>query len=181
MGVMGGAALFVVHGPVLKNGAEWYLVTPAQLSVDFPTGWTRRAAGDETPMLGPSDLRCPGNPATAAEVGALQTTYGLAACYDTDDVVITGDLSCDPKPSDYVTGASWLAGGTCRLEGMYRTIYGLEADTPSGTYTVTGHFNDSEAAACTSTDGAADPDGQGRLLAVLECRSSFVATAIESG
>jgi hypothetical protein len=179
MGVVAGGALVVTHGPVVVDGAEWYLLTPAQLAIDVPTGWARRAAEDGTLMLGPSDLPCPGTPATAAEVGARQITYGLAACYGTDDIVITGDLACDPTPSDYVTGASWLAGGTCRLEGMFRTVYGLDADTPPGTYAVTGHFNDPEAAACTSVDGAADPDGQLRLHAVLDCRSSFIATGIE--
>ena len=50
-----------------------------------------------------------------------------------------------------------------------------------GTYAVTGHFNDPEAAACTDPDPGADPDGQRHLQAVLTCRRSFVATAIEPG
>lgn len=179
MGVVRGGALVVTHGPVLVDGAEWYLVTPAQLAVDFPTGWTRRDALDGTPQLGPSDLLCPGNPATAAEAGARQLTDGLAACYGTEDVVITGELSCDPTPDDFMIGPSWLSGGTCRLDGMFGTVYGLDADTPPGTYAITGHFNDPQAAACTDPDRAADPDGQRRLRAVLTCRAAFVATAIE--
>ena len=80
------------------TAAEWYLVTPAQLVIDAPTGWARREAEDGTSLLGPSDLRCPGNPTTAEDLAPLQLTDGLAACYGAEDVVITGDLACDPPP-----------------------------------------------------------------------------------
>jgi hypothetical protein len=104
----------------------------------------------------------------------------MAACYGSDDVVITGDLACEATPPEYVTGATWLDGGTCRLEGMFRTVHGLDADTPPGRYAVTGHFNDPEAAKCTDPGGDVDPDGLRRLAAVLTCRSTFVATSIEA-
>ncbi len=181
MGVMGGGALIVVHGPVLVDDSEWYLVTPAQLVTDAPTGWARREAEDGTALLAPGDLHCPGNPTTAEELAPLQLTDGMAACYGADDVVITGELTCDPSPDAFIVGASWLDRGTCRLDGALATIYGLDADTPPGRYSVTGHFNDPEAAACTDPDNPEDPFGLARLSAVLTCRRGFVATSIEAG
>ena len=69
---MGGQALVVTHGPVLVDGAEWYLVTPAHLATDAPTGWARREADDGTALLGTeATWHCPGNPILASARGGF--------------------------------------------------------------------------------------------------------------
>ena len=40
----------------------------------------------------------PGQPGHAASRSSRSSLDGMAACYGTEDVVITGDLSCDPAP-----------------------------------------------------------------------------------
>jgi hypothetical protein len=111
---------------------------------------------------------------TAEQLGAITLTDGIPACYGRSEISIEGELSCSAEPDPWMVGASWLAGGVCRLDAPF-SVYGLPADLAPGRYVVTGRFDDPESAACRAADGDAGEDA--RLMAVLACRRGFVATA----
>jgi hypothetical protein len=168
--------LVVLHGPIVVDDVQWYLLTPAQLSVDIPTGWSPAWTRDGTAYLEHRGVTCPASPTTTAALAKLMLTDGLPACYGASEVTIVGDLGCDAAADPFVTGATWLARGICRFEAP-PTVYGLSPDLAPGRYAVTGHFMDREARDCRSADG--DESSLGRLVAVLHCRRAFVATSAE--
>ena len=174
IGFRDGSPLVVLHGPVVVDDVQWYLLTPAQLSVDTPTGWSPVAAPDGTPYLERAVVACPPNPITPASLEKLVLTDGLPVCYGDREVTIVGDLLCDTEPDTVATGASWLAGGICRF-GPPPTVYGLDPGLPAGKYSVTGHLLDPQARGCRSADGDTSPINQ--LVAILHCRRAFVATS----
>lgn len=175
MGFPRGGVLVVLHGPVVVDGVEWYLLTPAQLAIDVPTGWSPIEGPDGTPLIGPQTFDCPESPVTVERLSQDVLTDGLPACYGNNEIVLIGELSCTAEPDAFVVGASWLDGGMCRT-GAPPTIYGLDPDLPSGRYRVTGRFLHPEAAACRSPD---DVSALGRLVAVLHCRRAFVAASAQ--
>lgn len=175
IGFMRGGLLVVLHGPVVVEGIEWYLLTPAQLSIDVPTGWSPVASRAGVPWLERSAFDCPTSPLTTGDLAPLMLTDGLPACYGDAEVTIVGELGCDAQLDRWVTGPSWVEGGVCQF-GVPPSIYGLQADLPAGRYAVTGHFDDTEARDCRSTDG--DDSDTGRLTAILHCRRAFVATSV---
>jgi len=174
MGVGRGGLLVVLHGPVVVDAVEWYLLTPAQLAVDVPTGWSPLVDTTGTRYLAEASGPCPASPMTAEQLGAITLTDGFPACYGRSEISIEGELSCSAEPDPWMVGASWLAGGVCRLDAPF-SVYGLPADLAPGRYVVTGRFDDPESAACRAADGDAGEDA--RLMAVLACRRGFVATA----
>jgi hypothetical protein len=176
IGFARGGLLVVLHGPVVVDGVEWYLLTPAQLAIDVPTGWSPLIAPDGEVLLEDRPFACPASPLRAEDLSGLMLTDGLPACYGSAEITIVGDLTCAAGPDQWASGASWLAGGICSFDPP-PTVYGLAADLPTGRYAVTGHFDDPEAWACLSTDGDTPSD---RLVAVLHCRRGFVATSIEA-
>lgn len=169
-----GLKLIVVHGPVVVAGVQWYLLAPAQLVIDVYTGWAPIASPEGVPWLGPATFPCPRSPLDAEELEPLALTDGLPGCFGTDDVTVTGDLSCSSTPDPYVVGPAWLTGGTCQLAGTHFTIYGLDAALAPGRYAVTGRFNDPAAMECLEADGSSTSD---RMHAVLHCRRGMVATS----
>lgn len=164
--------LVVLHGPVVVDDAQWYLLTPAQLSVDTPSGWSPAAARDGTPYLAPGAVACPPSPIRPAALEKLMLTDGLPVCYGDREVTIVGDLRCDARSDTFAVGATWLAGGICGF-GPPPSVYGLDPGLSAGMYSVTGHFLDPEARGCRSADGDTSPTN--RLAAVLHCRRAFVA------
>jgi hypothetical protein len=175
IGFPGGGLLVVLHGPVVAEGIEWYLLTPAQLSIDVPTGWSPVVSREGVPWLVQSAFDCPTSPLTTDDLAPLMLTDGLPACYGDAEVTIVGELGCSAEPDRFVTGPSWVEGGICRFH-VPPSIYGLHADLPAGRYAVTGHFDDTEARDCRLADG--DVSDTGRLTAILHCRRAFVATSV---
>ena len=173
-GYLKGWTLIVLHGPAVVDGVQWYLVAPAQLAIDIYTGWAPLTSPEGVPWLGAAPFSCPASPLDVEELAPLTLTDGLPGCYGSDDVTVTGDLACSPEPDRYVVGPEWLAGGTCHLAGPHFTIYGLDADLPSGRYAVTGHFDDPSALECDDPDTSSTSD---RLYAVLHCRRGMIATS----
>jgi hypothetical protein len=169
--------LFVVlHGPVVVDGIQWYLFTPAQIAIDIPTGWSPlRTRGGET-YFRRRAIECPASPMTTAQLGRIMLTDGLPACYGDREITIVGDLRCTSEADPYASGPSWLAGGTCRFD-VPPTVYGLDADLAPGRYAVTGSFLDEQARDCRWVDGRTT--SLDRLHAVLYCRRAFVATSAD--
>lgn len=169
-----GWLLVVVHGPVVVDGVEWYLLTPAQISIDIPTGWSPLTSESGEVLLERRAFSCPASPIDAASLSPLVLTDGLPACYGAAEVTIVGDLACTPEPDAFTTGATWLQVGICRFD-VPPSVYGLDPELPPGRYAVTGHFDDPQARYCRPTDGDGSPDEL--LMAVLHCRRAFVATS----
>jgi hypothetical protein len=170
-----GWTLIVLHGPVVVDDVQWYLLAPAQLAIDVYTGWAPIASPRGVPWLGRAAFRCPPTPLNAEELAPLTLTDGLPGCYGSGDVTVTGDLACSPEPDQWVVGPEWLAGGSCHLEGPHFTIYGLDVNLPPGRYAVTGHFDDPGALGCIDADESSASD---RMHAVLYCRRGMVATSV---
>jgi hypothetical protein len=169
-----GLTLIVLHGPVVVDGEQWYLLAPAQLVIDVHTGWAPIASPENVPWLGPAPFPCPRSPFDAEELEPLALTDGLPGCFGANDVTVTGDLTCSATPDPYAVGPAWLTGGTCSLAGTHFTIYGLDAALAPGRYAVTGRFDDPDAAQCIDADQSSTSDG---LHAVLHCRRGMVATS----
>lgn len=176
MGFSNGVVLVVLHGPVMVDDRAWYYLTPAQISVDTPTGWSPIVSPTGSRYYQPIAFECPADPIAVAELSSLMLTDGLPACYGDDEVTIVGDLHCEPGPDAIAEGATWLATGSCRFDSP-PTVYGLDPTPEPGRYAVTGRFLDDEAHACRSRDG--DDSAEGRITAVLFCRRAFVATSAE--
>jgi hypothetical protein len=174
MGFPRGALLVVLHGPVMVNETAWYYLTPAQVSVDLPTGWSPIVSPTGSPHVQRIEFDCPPDPIAVAELSSVMLTDGLPACYGDDQVTIVGDLHCERGPDTFAQGASWLATGSCRFDSP-PTAYGLDPSLEPGRYAVTGRFLDAEARSCRSRDG--DDSAEGRIAAVLFCRRAFVATS----
>jgi hypothetical protein len=174
MGFPKNGLLVVLHGPVVVDDVQWYLLTPAQLAIDYPTGWSPASAADGTRYLQRDAIECPASPIQAASLQKSVLTDGLPACYGESDVTIVGELRCHAGVDDFATGATWLTNGRCGF-GPPPSVYGLDPGQAAGTYAVTGHFLDPQARDCGSRDG--DDSPMGRLQAVLHCRRAFVATS----
>ena len=177
MGFGAGFLLVVLEGPVVVDGVEWYLFTPAQMSIDVPTGWSPISAPDGTKWIVPATVHCPVQP-RGAELAAEFMTVGLIACYGSREVTITGSLACRHEPDPYVVGANWLATGVvCHIDDWVR-VYGLPSTVTPGAYVVTGHFDDQQSSRCVHTQPTSDSTL--RLMAITECRRSFVASSWQS-
>jgi len=169
-----GALLVVLHGPIAVDGDDWYLVTPAQIAVDIPTGWSPVVAATGSRYLQPFEFACFPSPIEAASLSRATLTDGLPACYGDEEITIVGDLVCEAGPSSIAVGPSWLEAGVCHFDGP-PSVFGLDPSIKPGRYAVTGRFLDPEAGDCTARDG--DDSTDARLMAVLFCRRAFVATS----
>lgn len=169
-----GGLLVVVHGPVVVGGIEWYLLTPAQISIDVPTGWSPISSESGEAFLEPEAFNCLASPIAAEQLWPVALTDGLPACYGATELTIVGELTCQPGPDlyAYATGATWLEGGSCSF-GAPPSVYGLDAELAPGRYEITGHFDDSQSRDCRPSDSDESPNA--RLDAVLFCRRAFVA------
>ena len=176
VGFLKGGLLVVVHGPILVGDVPWYLLAPAQLGIDIPTGWTPLTSPDGTRLIEAAEFTCPASPLTVEVLGSLALTDGLPACFGDRDVTIRGDLACDRAVEAFVTGPDWVAGPTCSI-GSPPTIYGLDPTLTPGRFDVTGHFDDPAAGDCRPADFMSTD--LARVEAVLACRRAFVATNAE--
>ncbi|HEX5014880.1 MAG TPA: SH3 domain-containing protein [Candidatus Limnocylindrales bacterium] len=172
----GGLPLVVLHGPVMVHHVEWYYLTPAQLGIDIPSGWSPVTGPDGNAWLTTASVSCPASPMAVEALEPFGLTDGLAACYGDEELTITGDLSCSSEVDDFATGPRWMTGGRCAFDsGAHFSVYGLDAGLPGGRYAVTGHFDDPAAATCIDPT---EPDVRS-IHAVLHCRRAFVASAAQ--
>ena len=172
--------LFVIAGPVAADGYDWYQILAFEGIA--PTGWVAAAARDGTPWLRPAKLSCPTPPLNAAAVLGLSSFGGLV-CFGERTIELTGQVDCRLADVDRtIAGPTWMRSNRiCELDLGGQTmeffdggIEGLGLPT-HGPATVTGHFDDPEALACTSAvePPAPDPDS-----IVANCRAMFVATEL---
>ena len=177
-----GTLLFVIDGPITADGYDWYHAMPFEGIA--PTGWVAAAAHDGTPWLAPESLTCPTPPLDAHAILDL-STYGGLVCYGDREIRLVGDIVCELADVDRPFGGpDWLGNGRhCQfdlgsqsMEFFDGGIEGLGLPT-RGRALVTGHFDDSQARACTWGIESPAPDP---ASVVVNCRAMFVATDLRA-
>lgn len=198
------AQIYVVDGPVAKDGYDWYEVQPVEYGAPF--GWVAAAGRDGEPWLGKATITCPSLPldlATLAQIaGPPQTFLGLA-CLGNHPITVRARLgipeaTCGVSPG-WTINPGWL--GPCvahdfltALSGAYADPYfdavfapkvdlrklpryGIEPRTWLKVQ-VTGQFDHPAARTCRGVKEDTDPPSAPEI--VLMCRNVFVITAIKA-
>jgi hypothetical protein len=158
----------------MVDDVEWYLLTPAQVSIDIPTGWSPLSSESGELFLQAEAFTCPPSPISTEQLSPFAMLDGLPACYGDAEITLEGDLACTPELDAFAAGATWLAGGICRFD-VPPSVYGLDPALAPGRYSVIGRFDDPQSRDCRPLDGSQSPEA--RLNAVLHCRRGFVATS----
>lgn len=182
---MAGFPLVVVSGPVIVDGVEWYYFVHAERVSDTMPGWAPIDGPSGTRWIEPTTVTCLPSPMTTEQMSqeGARLTNGLPVCYGDTEITITGELVCgalDPL----IRGTSWLdVGWGCRLDAQPEgiAVYSVAADfaaLTNGRYRVTGHFDDAESDSC-HWPAFGEGSDMSPLLAILECRKSFIATRFE--
>lgn len=202
----GGAAAFVVAGPVTEDGFAWYELAavdpfgtgcgsaqPAESLVcrDW-LGWAAAGGQDGEDWLAPVEPSCPtpGNPATTAALKPLMRLACFGSGQMTLRVYVTADQVGGCTPGDTLSPLWLYPCAASRFElaeslssagrGLYANfVPSLGNPVPSlyGRWVkITAHFDDPQAQNC-----AVGPDPIGTLdqaATILQCRAALVATAI---
>jgi hypothetical protein len=182
--------LFIVDGPVMADGYDWYQVAPfaweiSDIAHEAPgLGWVAAASRDGEAWIEPIAPDCPD-----PSLEAIQWLSSLArlACFGTQPVTLEGTLSgCGTGGGT----ASWL-GGACQLmpfeseghvpRGLLLRFHPEGAGSPfDGTemaVRVIGQFDDPLARTCESFE---EPDlpALGADQLILSCRAEFVVSEV---
>ena len=192
-----GTRLFVLDGPVLGSGYDWFqVIVPTVTRSDGQpmVGWVAVAGKNGEVWAKNVDLGCP--PANAqvaladlARLGSGATPDGGLACFGDGPIATTASLAivCN-GPDATATGNDELARGAGPDDGPPgRRLDRLRGPRPprsrgphgvrpadGGDVGVDGHFSDSEAQAC---GGGASSDAAA-ALAIYRCRTTFVITGL---
>jgi hypothetical protein len=190
--------LYIVDGPVMADGYDWYLVAPfaweiSDIAQEGPgLGWVAAASRDAEAWIEPFAPDCPD-----PSLEAIQWMSSLArlACFGTQPVTLEGTLAGCGTGSGT---ASWL-GGACQL-----VPFGFEPEGhvpgglvlrfhPEGTGSpfdgtkmavrVIGQFDDPLARTCESFEESAafeEPNlpALGADQLILSCRAEFVVSEV---
>jgi len=188
-----GTALFVLDGPAVASGYEWYQVVPLSPEVDTRYGWVAAASREGEAWIRPAEASCPPRPASVAELVGLSPGLALA-CFA--GVPISLEVRVVPCNCDYdgpQTEPAWLgvdgaepvllvdpaltAAPSNVEEWLILHLHPSVGDAgsiPSGSIAnVTGTFDHPAAAGCQET-GLDEP-----LHPEPTCRFAFAVTALE--
>jgi hypothetical protein len=174
-----GSLVFIMAGPVVADGYTWFHVHPFDIG---PMGWVAAASRDGRPWLTPGGFACAAPPLDGSKLLELRGLGGLA-CFGGHDVELVGDVTCTTSNPDLpFTGPSWLRHDlTCRIDvlGESMLLFGgkgaesvIAAPSVIGA-TLTGHWDDPEAASCVWTGPSPGPSP---VAVITDCRSLFVVT-----
>jgi hypothetical protein len=196
------ALLFVIDGPVLASGYEWYRVQPFTLSGEQSpfglSGWVAAADKDGEPWIASEAIRCNRRP----QVDDLIALGGVAslACYGGRPLSFAayeGPTAVIPN----TVSPSWLVGSGYMLRPI-GCVFECGRPTPTPTFPgflfvhrsgepvfpngfaspvgahvqVTGHFDDPAAQTCTAGPLPGDTPPPPAADTVLLCRTQFVVT-----
>jgi hypothetical protein len=188
-----GTALFVLDGPTVASGYEWYQVVPLSFEVGGGYGWVAAASREGEAWISPAEASCPPQPASVAELVGLSPGLALA-CFA--GVPISLEVRVVPCNCDYdgpQTEPAWLgvdgaepvllvdpaltAAPSNVEEWLILHLHPSVGDAgsiPSGSIAnVTGTFDHPAAAGCQET-GLDEP-----LHPEPTCRFAFAVTALE--
>jgi hypothetical protein len=175
---------FLVEGPVLADGYEWYLMAPLERADGnrAPFGWVAAASRDGEPWVVPGFVECPALDDLAGIIALHR--FERLACFHGAELTLTapvvtcgaggGPWTFDPPWISMVGGCGLAADASGEAVMLYRVPPG-DSGPAVGPATVTGHFDDWNAAGCsvTTSDPLANPAPKAEE-AVLLCRSEFV-------
>jgi hypothetical protein len=195
-----GARLYVVAGPVVGSGYDWYQVISVNDGTPVRSGWVAVASRDGVPWLGDVALSCPDRAGLLANFAGLANPGGAEglACFGGAELQFLAQVtSCMCTASGPPVTPAWL-GGIDRTTYRLTAPPGLEAarrditpafhpdhfdltavsepDLPAGVYQVTGHYDDPAAATC---EGDTEAGGLDPVAQIGACRMTLVITAIE--
>jgi hypothetical protein len=187
-----GTRIFVLQGPVLGSGYDWYQVLAPGITRQGGgpmLGWVAVAAKTGETWAEPIPLDCPPpeglvSLADLARLGSETIPGGGLSCFAgaTITTSATVHVDCDtPRPTPR---ADWLASGsgaTFRMSdagvSFIARVHPAMGDGVCGSpqdvrWNVEGHFDDPDSVAC-STGSSTDPAA---IVARFACRSTFVVT-----
>jgi hypothetical protein len=183
-----GDEVFVIGGPVLGDGYDWFLVQSLIGPEGGPFGWVAFASREGEQWI--DDDGDPACPALSRNqwLGTIVDEV-LIQCFGDEEIEfeIDGGLSCFPD-DPHLIDHPWLgpscdmlsgdACGTCGLRIAAQPAAGIEIpDRDYAHWAVRGHFDDPAAAECLPGPDA-DPS-QIEQAAVHACRTTFVLTSLE--
>ena len=190
-----GTRLFVIDGPVLGSGYDWYrVVAPTVTRSDGQpmVGWVAVAGKTGEVWSAGVDLGCPAvdGPVSVADLvrlGSGAVADGGASCFGAVPIATTAAiaLTCSGPDASATSTVNWLGmparmtvrltGGGASFDGrIHPDLAGRTAcDQPTdGSWVVRGHFQDPAAEGCAA--GAATEDAA--QVARYRCGSIFVVT-----
>jgi hypothetical protein len=190
-----GTRLFVLDGPVLGSGYDWFrVIAPTVTRSDGQpmVGWVAVAAKTGEVWTTGVDLGCPAadgsvSVADLARLGSGAVTDGGISCFGAAPISTTATiaLTCTGPDATATSTINWLgipARMTVRLTGggssfdarVHPDLAGRTAcgSPAGGSWVVRGHFEDPAAESCAG--GAAIEEGA--QLARYRCGSIFVVT-----
>ena len=189
-----GTRLFVLDGPVIGSGYDWYRVlvpTVVRSGGEPMLGWVAVASKTGEIWAKNLDLACPpaAAPVALAEIARLTSgavTDGGLACFGDVPVSTTGTISiaCPGPDAGSTDPVAWLAaparmtvrlsdGGVFVDARVHPDLAGrtsCDAGDPATRWVATGHFDDPDAPSC----ALASPTEATAALATWRCRAMFV-------
>jgi hypothetical protein len=191
--LQGSEQVFVIAGPVVHSGYDWYRVEPVGgLSEARPSGWVARASRDGTMWVAPAERSCPTIDLTPSTLVMLNLGFILACLGDRE---LQFEAHVGPCRCPAEAGGQRIVGFTADLqaESLVGLIDALDPDatlpaslaagasaidplTPEAVATIVGHYDDPTSGTCTWS--ASGPGATPSPDPVLTCRATFVVTDI---
>lgn len=188
--------LFLLEGPVMADGYDWYLVAPfeeflSDIAPEWPRlGWVAAASRADEPWIAPWAGDCP-DPTLEAIHG--RPYYLLLACFGAETLALAGTFDGCFTSDPVSVSPSWLASSGCRLvpfgwepEGVFSgglvLRLGPDVGMPSengAAIRVVGHFDDAAARTCSENTPPGDAETPPALV-ILRCRAQFVVTDVSA-
>lgn len=111
-----GTSMFVVDGPVVGSGYDWYDVLP--ISFDhgaMPEGWVAAASRDGAPWIAPAHAVCPATPSTRDALKRMSRGAALACFAGIPLTFEARIVSCNCEADGPAIVPSWFGVGSLPL------------------------------------------------------------------
>ena len=185
-----GAEVLLVDGPRSVDGVDYWQLFRSAAHDTTPLGWAAVTGEGGVTNLAPNPISCPA--ASGIDAAQLVTLKPIeqVSCFGNRELTLHGKVHCDVGIADSTWAGPMLSSTTmCGLDGilgLFGAVITDLVDTQagdsglSGSYDISGHFDDPGAQHCYSTpfgtplNGSHDPGDPG---VIQLCRTFFVVTA----